>query len=338
MPGKSKKRKRDLKISLDIGENEKDPAEFRDLVVLSDKLGFDVAWLGDHFLPWMDSGNRSAYVWSLMGSALEASKNIKVGPYVTTPIGARYHPAIIAQACATLDNMYPGRFILGVGTGEAVNEAMFLPHGWPPWKERAERLVEGVDLMRKLWSSDSYFDFDGSYFKMKQVFLYTKPKTDLKVYFSAVGEKFAELSGMHSDGLITLTSRHSREHLRDVIFPSFDRGARSAGKDPSKIEKMISFNFTLEDPDSYLKSHKKHAGNLVKKALAEPDTRRIENMGEELTDEAVLKGTNFCSSWSDVIDLIFKYKEIGVNHFVLASGPDRIKIRTYANRILKEFR
>lgn len=338
MPRKSKQQRRDLKISLDIGENEKDPAEFRDVIILSEKLGYDVAWLGDHFMPWVDSGNRSAYVWSLMGSALEATKKIKVGPYVTTPIGARYHPAIIAQASATLDNMYPGRFVLGVGTGEAVNEAMFLPQGWPPWKERSERLIEGVELMKRLWSSDSYFDFDGSYFKLKQVFLYTKPKTNLKVYFSAVGEKFAELSGMYSDGLITLSSRHSLEELRDVIFASFDRGARSVGKDPSKIEKIISFNFTLEDPDSYLKSHKKHAGNLVKKALAEPDPRKIENMGEELSDESVLKGTNFCSKWSDVIELIFKFNDIGVGQIVLPSGPDTKKIRAYATKILKEFR
>lgn len=237
-----------MKISLDIGENEKDPAEFRDLIVLSEKLGYDVAWLGDHFMPWVDSGNRSAYVWSLMGSVLEATRKIKVGPYVTTPIGARYHPAIIAQASATLDNMYTGRFILGVGTGEAVNGVMFFPQGWPPGKERSDRLIEGVELMRKLWSSDSFFDFDGSYFKLKQVFLYTRPKTDLKIYFSAVGPKFAELSGIHGDGLITLTSRHSLEELRDLIFPCFDRGARSVGKDPSKIEKIISFNFTLEDP------------------------------------------------------------------------------------------
>src|SRR5579872_2612697 len=161
MPRKSSHGK--VRISLDIGENEKDPTEFRDAVVLADKLGFDVAWLGDHFMPWMDSGKRSAYVWSLIASALEASRKIKVGPYVTTPIGARYHPAIIAQASATLDNMYPGRFKLGVGTGEAVNEAMFLPSGWPRWKERTNRLVEGVELMRKMWSSGSFFDFTGSY-------------------------------------------------------------------------------------------------------------------------------------------------------------------------------
>ncbi len=336
MPRKSKRH--NMKISLDIGENDKDPAEFRDLVVLSEKLGFDVAWLGDHFMPWMASGNRSAYVWSLMGSALEASTKIKVGPFVTTPIGARYHPAIIAQASATLDNMYPRRFLLAVGTGEAVNEAMFLPQGWPPWKERTDRLVEGVQLIRKLWSSKEYFDFEGTFFKQRQVFLYTKPRTDLKIYFSAIGEKFAEVAGRYSDGLITTGSRNPFDRCRDVIFPNFDRGAKSAGKDPVKLEKILSITFTFEDQDSFLKSHKKHAGNLVRKAYGVPDPRMIETMGEQLPDEVILRSTNFCSTWGDVVDLIYKFSEIGVDQIVLPSGPDSKKIRRYAQRILKEFK
>lgn len=336
MPKKSRRNK--LKISLDIGENDKDPSEFRDLVVLSEKLGFDIAWLGDHFMPWMDSGNRSAYVWSLLGSALESTSKIKTGPYVTTPIGARYHPAIIAQASATLDNMYPGRFILTVGTGEAVNEATFFPQGWPPWKERTDRLVEGVDLIRRLWSSKEYFDFNGNYFKQRQVFLYTKPRTQLKIYFSAIGEKFAKVAGRYGDGLITTGSRNQFDRCRDVIFPNFDSGAREAGKDPSKLEKILSITFTFEDPDTFLRNHRKHAGNLVRKAYGMPDPRAIENLGEELPDDVILRSTNFCSGWSDVVELIRKYEEIGVNQIVLPSGSDAKKIRTYSEKILKTIR
>jgi G6PDH family F420-dependent oxidoreductase len=336
LPRKSKKR--DLKISLDIGENDEDPAAFRDAVVLADKLGYDIAWLGDHFMPWIASGNRSAFVWSVMGSALEASKKIKVGPYVTTPIGARYHPAIIAQACATLDNMYPGRFALGVGTGEAMNEAMFLPGGWPAWNVRTERLVEGVQLMKKLWSSDTYFDFDGSYFKLNQVYLYTKPRTDIKVHFSAIGEKFAVIAGENGDGLITTNSRNPLERCRDVLFPNFDRGAKNAGKDPAKLEKILTLSFTMEDPDEYIKSHKEHSGPLLIKAYSEPDPRRIEAMGQELTDEKILSSTNFCSKWSDVAELIHRFKDIGVTQVVLQSGPDGKKIRQFATKILSNFK
>lgn len=273
-----------------------------------------------------------------MGSALEATKKIGVGPYVTTPLGARYHPAILAQAVATLDNMYPGRFKLGVGTGEAINEAMFLPGGWPRWRERTDRLVEGVELMRKLWTSDSYFDFQGKYFRMNQVFLYTKPRTSVKVLFSAVGEKFAEIAGKNGDGLITLGSRNPLERCRDVIFPAFDRGARSAGKDLTVLQKILSLSFTLEDPDEYVKSHKEHSGYLVKAALNEADPRKIDSMGSEMPDEAILKSTNFCKNWGDVVELIHRFREIGVNEIVLPSGPETKKIRLYSTKILKEFK
>jgi G6PDH family F420-dependent oxidoreductase len=324
-----------LKIGLDIGENEKDPAEFRDAVILAEKLGFDVAWLGDHFMPWMHSGKKSAYVWSLIGSSLEATAKIKVGPYVTTPIGARYPPAIIAQASATLDNMYPGRFLLGIGTGEAVNEAPFFEQGWPRWAERKDRLLEAAELIRKLWSSESYFDFEGKYFPAKQIFLYTKPKTKMKIYFSAVGEIFSELAGNYGDGLITLGSRNSLEKLEQVIFPSFDRGAKNAGKNPRKLEKIVSVSFTMEDPDIFLKLHKKRAGNLVKGALDEPDPRKIDKLGETLTDDALLKSTNFCNKWSDVLELISKYEKIGATQIVLPSGPDKDRIRTFSQKILR---
>jgi coenzyme F420-dependent glucose-6-phosphate dehydrogenase len=323
-----------MKIGLDIGENEKDPGEFKDAVILADELGFDVAWLGDHFMPWMDSGKKSAYVWSLLGASLESTRKIKVGPYVTTPIGARYHPAIVAQASATLDNMYPGRYLLGLGTGEAVNEAPFFEMGWPTWKERRDRLIEGAELIRKLWTSKEYFDFEGKYFPAKQIFLYTKPRTNVKILFSAIGPKFSELAGTIGDGLITLGYRNPIEKIEQEIFGNFDRGAKSAGKDPKKLEKIVSIKFTLEDPDEYLKKNKARAGNMVKAALDEPDPRKIDLLGATVSDEAFLKTVNFCSKWSDVVELIAKYEKIGTSQIVLLSGPDKARIRLFAQKIL----
>jgi G6PDH family F420-dependent oxidoreductase len=329
--------KTQIEIALDLGETRKDPGEFKELVVLADRLGFEVAWLGDHFMPWTHSGNRSSFAWSLIASSLESTRRIKVGPYVTTPIGARYHPLLVAQASATLDNMYPGRFVLGVGTGEAVNESPFVQN-WPRWKERMERLVEGVDLMRRLWESESYFDFDGRYFRSKQIFLFTKPKTKKPdVYFSAVGPKSAAIAGEHGDGLITLGSRNPLEKLRGIILPSFDEGARRAGKDPSRMKKIISFGFTFEDEKAYLQRRRRTAGNLARGALDEPDPRKIENMGQELTDEQLIKSTYFCSSWSEVVEMIHRFGDIGFSQIVLESGPDAEAIKSYSENILPYF-
>jgi coenzyme F420-dependent glucose-6-phosphate dehydrogenase len=326
-----------FQIAVDIGENEKDPAEFKKCVMLAEKLGFDAVWLGDHFMPWVHSSYKSAFVWSLIGSCLESTNKIKVGPFVTTPIGARYHPAIVAQASATLDNMYPGRFLVSVGTGEAVNEAPFF-QGWPTWTERMERLVEGVQLMRKLWSSESYFDFEGKYFRANQIFLYGKPRTNLKVYFSGVGVKAAHYSGKYGDGLITLSSFNPFEKCRDKIFPSFDEGARSEGKNPHELEKIVSLSFTLKDHENFSKKERLYAGISAKNSVDVPDPRKIEQMGKDMPEEELFRTTQFCEKWSDVVDLISRYREIGVTQMVLQPGANRKLIKTYAEKILPHFR
>ncbi len=326
-----------LRISVDIGENDKDPAEFRDCVVLAEKLGFDGAWLGDHFLPWVHSGNRSAYVWSLLGACLEATNKIKVGPFVTTPLGARYHPAIVAQASATLDNMYPGRFMLSVGTGEAMNEVPFLGR-WPNWEDRRERLLEGIDLIRKFWESKDYFDFEGKYFNMKQVYMYTKPKTKMKIYFSGLGVKSSRAAGEYGDALITLTTHNSLERCRDIIFPSFEEGARAAGKNPKEMEKIVSLSFFTGSKKDFLASARTTAGIIAKGSNDEPDPRKIEAMGQSVPEYELLKSTYICSKWSEVIDLASKFEEIGASEIVLPSGADRAMIRTLGSKVLNHFK
>ena len=156
------------------------------LLVKFEEVGFDVIWLGDHYYPWHHSFKHNFYVWSLLPVLLSRTRVVKAGVDVTVPIGGRYHPAIIAQASATIDVMFPGRFLLGVGSGEAINEKHFLGY-WPSWEERMERLVEAVSLIKKLWKSEDYFSFEGKYFKMPLAFLYLKPKTSIPIYFSAMG-------------------------------------------------------------------------------------------------------------------------------------------------------
>ncbi len=215
-----------VKISVDVGENYNDPLRFVECAVVAEKYGFDTIWFGDHFLPWFHGGNRSSFVWSVMPVALDRTRKINIGPDVTCPIGGRFHPAIIAQASATLDNMYPGRFLLGVGSGEAINEAQFLPNGWPDWNERIDRLNEVVKLMRQLWEKEDYFTFEGKYFPMKDIFLYTRPKTRIPIYFSALGIKAASFAGMYrrSFGNHGLSGK-----MRAVDFSTFESGARKAG-------------------------------------------------------------------------------------------------------------
>ncbi|MDA4114907.1 MAG: LLM class flavin-dependent oxidoreductase [Thaumarchaeota archaeon] len=322
-------------LNVEVGDDGADP--LRQTVKLADELGFEGAWLGDHYMPWIHSGGRAGMVWPLLGVCLEATKKICVGPIVTTPIGGRYHPALVAQACATLDEIYPGRLTLAVGTGEAVNEYPFMER-WPSWKERTERLVEGVRLMRQLWESDSYFDFDGRYFGKKQLFLYSKPKTRIKVNMSSFGEKSARLAGLNGDGLITTTARCSFQECRDVLFPNFDAGARESGRDPATLDKIVLLIFTFEGEDSYLKSARERAaGRLAKGSLDNADPRSVESKSESMSKEEILSRMHFCSTWSDVVELVSRYRRIGVTNVILPCGPDPEKMRDFAKEVLPHF-
>ena len=178
-----------------------------------------------------------------MSVALEKTDQIKVGPWVTVPIGARYHPAIIAQAAATLDNMYPGRLKLGVGSGEALNEIPFWNGKWPKWVERRDRMTDGIRLIRQLWKATKPFQFEGKYFSSDFYHLYTKPRHKIPIYSSAIGKKAAFAAGFYADGLITISPRNDPQTLKEVILPAYKKGrieAKRKGLGKIAIELAIS--------------------------------------------------------------------------------------------------
>jgi G6PDH family F420-dependent oxidoreductase len=318
-----------IKIGIDIGENIAEPRQFIESAMLVDDLGFDSVWFGDHFLPWVHNEGKSGFIWSLIASSLERTARVKIGPDVTCPIGGRFHPAIVAQAAATLDNMYPGRFLLGVGSGEAVNEARFfqekLGH-WPAWKERIERLAEATALMRKLWSSEDYFDFQGRFFKMPQVMLYTKPKTKIPIYFSAMGAKAATYAGRFGDHLITIASLEKCKH---VIFPNFEEGVRMEGKDPLEAEKMVLILFEIGDPEQSLKRLKAGGASfLTTRAFDNPDPRNLETSTSTVDDSDVKEYFHLCRTADDLIDVAEQYSRVGATHIVFETevNPKLIKM------------
>jgi G6PDH family F420-dependent oxidoreductase len=300
--------------------------QFVECVVVAERYGFDAVWFGDHLLPWIHNQNKSAFVWSVMASALDRTERIKVGPIVTSPIGGRYHPVIIGQAAATLDNMYPERFQLGVGSGEAINEANFFPNGWPRWQERIDRLAEAVVLMKRMWESEEYFSYQGNYFKMNNFFLYTKPKTQIPIYFAAQGRKAAAYAGIYGDHLVTV---NSPENCRDVVFPSFEESARKVGKDPSKMEKMVEVSLYFADKNVGVEEVRRtgEAGFFAIGSFDETDPRKIQEMSNLVVDKNIVDNFCFVSSPDDIIETIEKYLSVGATHVELVthSFPDRIE-------------
>jgi len=325
-----------LEISVNLGENDYDPRTFIDAAVYAERVGFRTVWFGDHIFPWYHSGKRSSFVWSMMGVALEKTKRIKVGPWVTVPTGARYHPAIIAQAAATLDNMYPGRLVVGVGTGEALNERPFWNGNWPKWDERMERLSEGIRLMRQLWESPEPFKFEGKYFSSDFYYLYTKPARKIPIYLSAIGKKAAHAAGVYADGLITISPRNDVQKLKETILPAYLQGRRETNKEGMgkvALELVVSF----VEPEALIKNAWRTLGINKKDSWSIPNPVAVEEEGRKVTVDELRRNTHFCKNWKEVVKCIEAYREVGVNEITTYTGCDKKMIRAFAKNVLDVF-
>jgi len=282
-----------------------------------EKAGFDSIWVYDHFAPFShQSGLRDPETGGGWGALpilpllLANTTRCTVGTNVLCPT-LRYHPAIIAQYFAQLDCLFPGRIIIGVGAGEAVNETPIVGR-FPPYKERMERLEEAVGLMRKLWTSKDYFNHEGRYYKSKNLFLYAKPKERIPIVISAFGEKSAELAGKVGDGI---TIYWTRPQKRDLILRRFAEAATKAGKDPETMTKVAYFPFLGITPNPL------PIVRNIKPSLArwshEPDPRKIDEMAKTLSDEEALQYCTLVPKVDDLIGVFGSAFKAGINHIVM---------------------
>ena len=325
-----------IEVTANLGENDYDPRAFVDATVYAEKLGFGTAWFGDHIFPWYHSGKRSSFAWSVMPAALAKTTRIKVGPWVTVPTGARYHPAIIAQAAATIDNMYPGRFLLGVGTGEALNERPFWNGKWPKWEERMERLTEGIRLIRMLWSSTEPFKFEGKFFGSDFYYLYTKPRTKIPIYASAIGKRAAYAAGANADGLITIAPRNNVQKLKAEILPPYRQGRTKIGKKGlGKVAVELVFSF--QTAGQIILTSWKTIGIMNKDSWSLTDPIAVEEAGKNVTEDTVRKNIAICKNWKDLVEAIESYHRIGVSEVTLYTGCEKKQIRAVADNVLSVF-
>lgn len=200
------------------------------LVQRAGQAGFGAAMCSDHFHPWSDAQGHSGHAWAWLGSALQATR-LGFG-VVNCPVG-RYHPAVIAQAAATLERMYPGRFWLAVGSGEALNEAI-TGEPWPDKDQRNRRLREAVDVIRALWRGDTV-SHHGSVV-VEHARLYSRPETPPKLFAAALTPETARWAGGWADGLITVSAQ--RERMQAVIDAFREGGGE--GK-PLQLQAKLSF-------------------------------------------------------------------------------------------------
>src|SRR5207247_7203252 len=220
-----------------------DPKRLLDYAVLAEQLGFDSVAISDHFHPWRDTGGHAPFAFAWLGAIAARTTKVRIGPSVVTP-SFRYHPAIVAQAMATVALLAPGRVFLGVGSGESMNETPLTVSAWPEPGERLRRLREAVRLIKRMWSED-YVTFEGKYFQTREAKLFDKPARPIPILIAAGGPQAAAFAGKEGDGII-VTSGKGAELYRDTLVPALEKGAQEAAKDPSKLERMIEMKVSYD--------------------------------------------------------------------------------------------
>ncbi|MFF2272846.1 TIGR03557 family F420-dependent LLM class oxidoreductase [Agromyces sp. NPDC058136] len=222
------------------------PAEAVALAALAERHGFTGTMATDHFQPWTPRLGQSSHVWSVLGALAERTRG-DFGPGVTTPT-FRTHPAVVAQASATLASMHPGRHWLGIGSGEAVNEHVVGQY-WPEAPDRINRMFEAVELIKKLFAA-SIAGRDvrhaGPSFKLETTRLWTMPKVAPEVYVATAGPVTARRAGRVADGLITMSGPSDR---LDQLLARFADGARDGGRDVRRMPKILQLHLSWAASD-----------------------------------------------------------------------------------------
>lgn len=238
-----------LRIGYKASTEQFGPRELVDFAVLAEQVGLDSVSFADHYQPWRHTGGHAPFTLAVLAAAGERTERVQLGTSVMTPT-FRYNPAVIAQAFATLGCLYPGRIMLGVGTGEALNEAVVgaVPQGWPEFKERFARLREAVTLMRRLWTQDGV-SFEGEYYRTAEATLYDRPAAPIPVYVAAGGPLVARYAGRVADGFIA-TSGKGAELYTDRLIPAVQEGVAKAGRRSADVDRLIEVKLSYDrDPD-----------------------------------------------------------------------------------------
>ncbi len=314
------------------------PRALLDFAVAAEASGFDSVFVSDHFQPWRHSDGHAPFAFSWLAAVGERTRNIALGTSVNTPT-FRYHPAIVAQAFGTLGCLFPGRMILGVGTGEHLNEGA-LGIQWPDNRERFARLREAVRLIRTLWADQSV-TFDGEYYHTKNATTYDRPAEPVPIYVSAGGPQVAKYAGRAGDGLIC-TSGKGMELYSEQLLPSFTDGATESGRDSAQLDRTIEMKVSFDTDRSRAIEDTKIWAALslpgdVKAGVDDP--REMERLAQTVEAEAHRRWL-VSNDPDEHIEQLRPYLDLGFNHLVFHSPGDAQSrfIELYGAQVLPRIR
>jgi coenzyme F420-dependent glucose-6-phosphate dehydrogenase len=315
------------------------PRELLRYGVLAEECGFDSVFVSDHLQPWRHDGGHAPFAMTWLAALGASTERITMGTSVLTPT-FRYHPAIVAQAFATLGCLYPGRVVLGMGTGESMNE---VPLGidWPEGKERFARFREAVRLIKQLWSEERV-SFEGDFYRTEKATIYDRPEQPVPIYLAGSGPAATRYAGRVGDGYIT-TSGKAPELYTDTLLPAVREGAEKAGRALTDLDMMIEVKVSFDhDRDAAMAAtHFWGALGLApEQKSGVEDPVEMQRLADELSVEQTAKRFIVSTDPDEHVQQIKRYLDLGFTHLVFhAPGPDQEKfLRLYGDEILPRLR
>ncbi|HXW27637.1 MAG TPA: glucose-6-phosphate dehydrogenase (coenzyme-F420) [Xanthobacteraceae bacterium] len=328
-----------IKLGYKASAEQFGPRDLLKFSQLAEELGFDSVFVSDHFQPWKHTDGHAPQSIALLGALGAKTLRVLMGTSVLTPT-FRYHPSLVAQAFGTLGAMFPGRVILGVGTGESLNEVPATGIVWPEFKERFARLREALDLIRCLWREERV-SFEGTYYRTVNATVYDRPEVPVPIYVAAAGALVAKYAGRSGEGFIT-TSGKAPTLYRDTLLPNVAAGLQAAGRNDT-IDKMIEMKVSYDtDLERAMVDTREWAALALspEQKVGVEDPIEMEELASTLSADQAATRWIVSTDPDEQVERIRPYVELGFRHLVFhAPGHDQERfLRLYAKDVLPRLR
>jgi coenzyme F420-dependent glucose-6-phosphate dehydrogenase len=325
-----------LKLGYKASAEQFAPTKLLDFAVQAEAVGFDSAFVSDHFQPWKHIDGHAPYSLAWLGALGARTSRLVMGTSVLTPT-FRYHPSIVAQAFGTLGAMFPGRVILGIGTGESLNEVPSTGAPWPEFKERFARMREAVTLIRTLWRGER-ISFEGEYYKTEKATIYDRPAEEIPIYVAAAGAVVARYAGRTGDGFIC-TSGKKWELYTETLMPSVAEGIGKA-TEPKKhpYDNMIEIKVSFDSDKKRALEDTRHWAALAltpEEKMSVEDPVEMQKLADALPVERAASRWIVSNDPDEVVEKVGAYVGLGFKHLVFhAPGPDQERfLKLFAEQV-----
>jgi coenzyme F420-dependent glucose-6-phosphate dehydrogenase len=331
-----------LKLGYKASAEQFGPSQLLDFSCLAEEVGFDSIFVSDHFQPWKHTDGHAPSALAWLGALGARTRRAVIGTSVLTPT-FRYHPSVVAQVFGTLGTMFPGRVVLGVGTGESLNEVPSSGVKWPGPKERRDRLRESIHLINKLWTEDRV-TFEGQFYRTERATIYDKPKDKVPIWVAASGPLAAAMAGQIAEGFICTSGKNPQ--LYTDLTAKLGEGLARRNRSADSVEKMIEVKVSFDTDYQQARELTRHWAALAlspEEKVGIEDPVEMERLADALPLDRAASRWIVSSDPEEQVAKIRPYVELGFTHLVFhAPGPDQARfLRLYAERVLpllrKEF-